>query len=75
MICPKCGFSDENQAKFVHNIMNEYVDDKTGKVVGVLNSDEDYVTLKDGTKLRKSSLKPAAPTTQVLTPSVSTGVK
>lgn len=56
--CPICGFDEaKNTTAKVNNVMHVYVDDKTDEVFGAIQSDQDYITLKDGRVVRKQSLK------------------
>lgn len=63
--CPKCGYSENMDVRRVTQAMAEYIDDADGKLSGVYNSDEKFLTVK-GKKLRRKDVpKEVAP---VVTP-------
>lgn len=60
--CPQCGYVESHEVKQQHNIMNLYVDPKTGKVDGAYNCDEDKMVVKGKELIKQSLYKAPAPT-------------
>lgn len=57
--CQSCGqeYDLAQKNKIITNVMNEYVDPKTGKVDGIYNSNEDIILVK-GVTLHRKGYKP-----------------
>ena len=56
--CVNCGYDPENVTvnRPITAVMNKYVDDATGKLEGVFNAGDDYITVA-GKKLRRANLE------------------
>jgi hypothetical protein len=53
--CPRCGYVEGISVKPMTNAMAEYVD-KTGKSVGIMNTNDKEVKLKDGSVVTRKDL-------------------
>jgi len=59
--CPRCGYVEGKSVAPMSNHMNEYVDEKTGKSYGVLNSNDDKVTVGTQSLVKKALYKAPTP--------------
>ena len=68
--CPNCGYTEPTNVKRMTNHMNLYVHDDTGKVYGMMNNNEDYLTVGPAGKtirVRRQDVKVTAKVTSAPT--------